>query len=246
MYSKKFLKFIEIWQKNFAIEKTIDTQTAVSAENEPLPWYTYPAIEYLNQFDYSRKRIFEYGCANSSLFWANRAERVVSVEDNLAWFAKWQKDFSADNLEIRQRSGADYEQAVFEDSEKYDVIVIDGIRRAECAAAAVHALAGEGLIILDDSDRTVKSADYQQAVRTLKQAGLLQVDFYGFCPMNIYPKTTSVFLTRNFDFPLKGAIQPVCGIGSLWSLPRKKRKELYNLNIGQKKLPQPVRKSDKD
>lgn len=238
MFGEKFLKFIEIWQKDFAIEKTIEEQTAVDAVGQPLPWYTYPAIEYLNQFDFSQKKIFEYGCANSSIFWANRAKSVVSVENNPTWFAKWQKEFSAADLEIRLRSAQNYEKAIFECPEKYDVIIIDGIKRAACAAAAVEALADEGLIILDDSDRIMKSAEYRKAVQTLKGAGLLQVDFYGFCPMNCYPKTTSVFFTRNFDFPLKNEFQPVGGIGGLWSMPRKKRKELYQLNAGLKKLPQ--------
>ena len=54
MYSDKFLKFIEMWQKDFAIERSIDEKVCVDKDNNPIPWYTYPAIEYLSQFDYSK------------------------------------------------------------------------------------------------------------------------------------------------------------------------------------------------
>ena len=47
--------------------------------------------EYLSQFDYSDLKIFEYGCGYSSAFWAERAKKVVSVEDKTDWFEKWKR-----------------------------------------------------------------------------------------------------------------------------------------------------------
>lgn len=229
MFGKKFLKFIEIWQNHFAIERTINEKKCISRDGKPLPWYTYPAIEYLSQFDYGDKNIFEFGCAFSSLFWAKRAQNVISIEDKQTWFEKWSKELKAKNLQICFRQEEQYENAILETGKKFDVIVIDGIRRAQCTKTALQALSSEGMIILDDSDRIKTSLEYETAVSLLKNAGLLQVDFYGFCPMNIYPKTTSIFFTRNFNFPTINEKQPACGIGSLWQLSRKKRKELYRL-----------------
>lgn len=125
-----------------------------------------------------RQTGFEYGCGNSGLFWAGRADSVTGIEDNREWFAKWEKKFNRPNLEIRLRpEGEEYENAIFEDGCCYDLIAVDGKRRAECAAAAVKALAPGGLIILDDSDRVNTSRDYARAIAGLKAAGLLQVDF---------------------------------------------------------------------
>lgn len=228
MYSEKFLKFIEMWQKDFAIERTIDEKICVDRDGHPIPWYTYPAIEYLSQFDYTQKQIFEYGCGNSSMFWAERAKQVTSIEDNLKWFDKWKGEFSHPRLDIRWRDeGEIYENAIFEDNQKYDVIIVDGKRRAECATAAVKALAQGGMIILDDSDRINTSQEYVKAVNALNQANLLQIDFYGFCPMNNYTKTTSLFLMRDFHFESLYKIQPINGLGNLWSMGRKDRKEFY-------------------
>ena len=228
MYSEKFQKFIEMWQKDFAFEKSLDEKICRDRDGNPIPWYTYPAIEYLAQFDYADKKVFEFGCGYSSAFWAERAQRVVSIEDKTEWLKKWQKEFNYQNLDIRFRDECEeYENAIFSDNDKYDVIIVDGKRREQCTAAAVKALKDGGMIILDDSDRINTSQEYKKAVSTLKQAGLLQVDFYGFCPMNCYTKTTSLFLSRNFDFKSKYEVQPINGWGNLWSMQRKTRKEFF-------------------
>ncbi len=231
MYSDKFQTFIKTWQQEFAIEKTIDDKACVDKNGSPIPWYTYPAIEYLNQFDYTAKRIFEYGCGSSSSFWAARALSVTSVEDNPQWFAKWQKELRASNLEILLRNESEkYENAIFETERTFDVIVVDGKRREKCCAAAIQKLSPDGMIILDDSDRINVSREYAAAVAELKKADLLQIDFFGFCPMNNYTKTTSLFLRRNFNFKSLCNVQPTNGIGNLWAKSRKLRKEFYRRN----------------
>lgn len=228
MYSDKFKIFIDMWREEFAIERSIDEKVCLDRDGNPIPWYTYPAIEYLSQFDYQDKKIFEYGCGYSSLFWAKRAEKVISIEDNPKWFDKWTAEFKEANLDIRWRDeGEIYENAIFEENAEYDVIVVDGKRRWQCAEAAVKALASGGMIILDDSDRINTSEEYVKAVAALKAADLLQVDFYGFCPMNNYTKTTSVFFSRDFNFDSLYKVQPVNGWGNLWSKSRRDRKALY-------------------
>ena len=233
-YSKKFQTFIEIWQNDFAIERSMDEQVCTDKDGNALPWYTYPAIEYLSQFDYRQKNVFEFGCGYSSLFWANRAKKVISIEDNPEWFAKWRKEFCCSNLDIRLRDeGENYYKAICEDTKKYDVIIIDGKCRAECAAHAILKLNDNGMIILDDSDRVNTSREYVDAIRILKEHNLIQVDFYGFCPLNNYTKTTSLFLSRAFNFSSKNDVQPINGIGNLWGRKRRERKEFYKENISE-------------
>lgn len=228
MYSEKFIKFIEMWQNEYAIVRTIDEKVCIDKDGNPIPWYTYPAIEYLTQFDYRDKKIFEFGCGYSSIFWASKAEQVISIEDNPDWYLRWKEEFKAPNLDIRWRDeGEDYFNAIFEENDKYDVIVVDGKLRSECAETAVEKLADGGMIILDDSDRINTSQEYVRAVEVLKKADLLQVDFYGFCPMNNYTKTTSLFLKRDFNFKSLYDVQPINGIGNLWSMGRKNRKQFF-------------------
>ena len=229
MYSEKFKTFIKMWAEEFAIQKTIDEKVCEDRDGNPIPWYTYPAIEYLDQFDYSDKKVFEFGCGNSSKYWAKRAKEVISVEDNPDWFAKWQQELIAANQKVLLRNEDEsYEGAILEGQKTYDVIIIDGKRRAECAKTALQRLSAGGLIILDDSDRINTSLEYKRAVSILRAENLLQVDFYGFCPMNNYTKTTSLFFTRDFDFKSKFEVQPINGIGNLWSMSRRTRKEFIN------------------
>ncbi len=231
MYSDKFLTFIKMWEEEFAIARSIDEKVCEDKDGNPIPWYTYPAIEYLDQFDYSDKSVFEFGCGNSSKFWAARAKKVVSIEDNLKWFEKWQTELVAPNLQVLWRDeGEIYENAILETDENFDVIIVDGKRREKCCETACKRLAKGGIIILDDSDRINTSEEYRKSVAILKSAGLLQVDFYGFCPMNNYTKNTSLFFSRDFDFKTIAPIQPINGIGNLWSMGRKNRKEFYKNN----------------
>ena len=217
-----------MWRHDFAIERSIDEQICLDRDGRSIPWYTYPAIEYLRSFAYHDKRVFEYGCGQSALFCAERALSLTTVENNPQWFDKWQQELKAPNLNIMLRTEDEaYENAVWESGQPYDVIAIDGIRRRQCAEAAVKALAPGGMIILDDSDRINTSLEYVHAVEILKQANLLQVDFYGFCPMNYYTKTTSIFFSRNFDFKSLYKVQPINGIGNLWSMGRRARKDFF-------------------
>ena len=191
-------------------------------EKNYLPWFTYPAIEALNNWDLSDKRVFEYGSGFSTLFWASRAKEVVSVEHNRAWFdmisklapdnvrlilAPIDKDESDPSPELREQFDA-YAGAI---EGRFDVVVVDGYARSrvryQCAQRALPHLESNGLIILDNSDWLPASALF------LRKAGLIEVDFSGPVPGNKHSQTTSFFLTRDFDFQPAGCRQPRLPIG---------------------------------
>ena len=48
-------------------------------ENNYVPWFTYPAIEALKNWDVSEKRVFEYGSGASTLWLAERADDQVGT-----------------------------------------------------------------------------------------------------------------------------------------------------------------------
>lgn len=61
-------------------------QKSEFSDGEEIPWYTYPAIEYLSHLDLSGLRVFEYGSGNSTIWWGRRSNFVQAVEDNSLWF----------------------------------------------------------------------------------------------------------------------------------------------------------------
>lgn len=228
MFSDKFKKFIEIWQAEFVMDKTLDEKVCVDKLGNPIPWYTFPAIDYLGQFDYRDKKIFEFGCGNSSRWWAKRAKIVRSVEDNFMWMGKWTLEFKEPNIEILfRKEGEEYYNAILETEDKYDVIVIDGKCRENCAKTALERRADGGIIIVDDSDRINTSKEYVETMENLKEQDFIQVDFFGFCPMTTYTKTTSLFLPRNFNFKSLHKVQPAAGVGNIWHMKRADRKKVF-------------------
>src|SRR5688500_6442274 len=46
---------------DYAHLSSVQRQAAVDAKCNPVPWYTYPAIEYLKQLDFKDSTVFEYG-----------------------------------------------------------------------------------------------------------------------------------------------------------------------------------------
>lgn len=181
----------------------------MDARGQPVPWFTYPAIEFLEQFDFSRLAVFEFGAGQSTLFWKARAERVVSVESNASWYARLRDQVGADVDLTLAETAAKYAGRLGDHDETYDVIVIDGIAREECCVVAPAKLRHGGMIILDNAER------YPELARILRDEGLLQVDMSGFGPVNGYTWTTSFFFHRAFDFPHRGEGRPARCIGSI-------------------------------
>jgi hypothetical protein len=188
--------------------RTMLDWASCDADGAPIPWMTYPAIEYLKQLDLSAARIFEYGSGNSSLFWAARCLALVTVEDNPGWHEKISPRLPG-NARSLFRDGARYPRSILETDDRYDVVVIDGSRRKSCAEAAVERLAETGFIVLDNSDWLPRTTQF------LRERDLIQVDMTGFGPINGYTLTTSFFFSRKVILRAAGAQQPVGGPGSI-------------------------------
>jgi hypothetical protein len=192
-------------------------------ENNYVPWFTYPAIEALRNWDLSDKRVFEYGSGYSTLFWASRAKEVVSVEHNRSWYEKIVK-LAPPNVRMllapiddgndpeptpaTREQFKNYAEAI---DGRFQVIVVDGYARSrvryQCAQAALPHLDTNGLVILDNSDWLPASAMF------LRDAGLIEVDLSGPVPGNNNYQTTSFFFTRQFDFKPAHQRQPATPVG---------------------------------
>lgn len=194
--------------------KTIKNWDCRDKNNNYIPWYTYPAIEYFNNIDFSDKVIFEFVSGNSSIYWSKKAKKVISIEHNKKWYAKV-KSISMSNQEILYREDSiEYESSLSEQDSKFDVIIIDGIRRIECSKMIknfLHMESSEGcMVILDNADW------YKETSKYLKETlDFIEIDFHGFGPINDYTWTTSIFLSRNFTFKAIKNIQPHFSISAV-------------------------------
>ena len=80
--TRKQLQNFYILAIQYGQYQTMSRWECVDKEKSKIPWYTYPAIEYLNNIDFTDKIVFEYGSGNSSFYWAGKAKFVYSVEHN--------------------------------------------------------------------------------------------------------------------------------------------------------------------
>jgi predicted O-methyltransferase YrrM len=134
-----------------------------------IPWFSYAAIDFLESFVKPEMSVFEYGSGGSTVFFARRAKRVISVEDNPKWY-EWVKrrleQHSLDNASLRLCEFNFKQPIGFEDSaylqaipeEAFDVIVVDGSEewtqvRPICFEKAESRVKEGGIIIVDDSWR---------------------------------------------------------------------------------------------
>lgn len=179
---------------------TVENRVCLDEDGCPIPWLTYPCVCYLKQLDFSQRSVFEYGSGASTEFWASRAERVVSVENEAAWATRI-SDLALPNVELIVATGDTY-VAACNRAAPHDVIVIDGYWRYDCAKVCFQALSPGGMIILDNSER------YPAIIEYLRGQGLNQVDFIGPGPINRYVWATSIFLTRGADMKPRKLMQP--------------------------------------
>lgn len=181
---------------DYAHLRSAASSRPVNAAGEPVPWYTYPAIEYLRQVDLSEKTVFEYGAGQSTLFWAAAAKRVVSVEEDEQWYGTLASRLPANCELILETDLATYPHVITRYRHGFDIIVVDGAARGrtrlKCSRAALSYLRPGGFIILDNSDWLPESS------RVLRESGLLQVDMTGFVPGNANTQTTTFFFHRDF------------------------------------------------
>ncbi len=184
-------------------------QLPIDRDGQPLPWYTYPAIQYISQLDLSDRDAFEFGSGNGSLFWAARVRTLISVESDPQWHGMISSKRSENQQVLLEENLDLYPHSIHRSGKKFDLIIVDGKRRRPCAAEAVECLAANGMIILDNSDW------YPKTAQLLRDTGLIQIDFTGYGPVNNYTWTTSLFLTRGVQLRPRTNRMPEPGIGSL-------------------------------
>ena len=206
---RKQFKNFKILSSQYGQFKTIYDWNCVDAEGKEIPWYTYPATEFLKQLDFKNKTVFEYGSGNSTIFWSKRCKSILSVEDDKKWFDKIAKSLP-ENVDYRFTNDKDeYVNLPSFLDQKFDVIIVDGSYRSECASVAALHLKSDGFIILDNSDW------YEATSSALREKDFIEIDMAGFGPINNYTWTTSIFLRRGVDLRPLADEQPKNSIGSL-------------------------------
>jgi precorrin-6B methylase 2 len=172
--------------------ESVKTKKPVDASGEPLPWYCYPFIHFLEQRlgtrDLSRLRVFEFGSGNSTLWWANRVSEVMAVEDNRNWYEYVRKKLPSNvDYQLAETEGQ-YVGCLSQSASSFEIIVLDGSYREKCLEHATEHLTDDGVLVVDNSDWDSLTV----SLRNIEQRGFRRLEFYGLGPMNGHPWGTSV------------------------------------------------------
>jgi hypothetical protein len=166
---------------------------AVSPSGKPIPWYTYPCIDFLAPRRARIRSVLEFGAGQSTLWWAAQGARVLSFEADRAWY-EYLKPRVPSNVDLRFVEASTAESCLRGvnahldelDNPRFEAIVVDGLFRAELAALSLSLLAANGVMICDDSEG-------YQFYETLRDSGLSRVDFFGFAPGVMLARCTSIY-----------------------------------------------------
>jgi glycosyltransferase involved in cell wall biosynthesis/SAM-dependent methyltransferase len=162
----------------------------INRENKPIPWYTYPAIEFIEDKIESNFKVFEFGSGNSTLWWAEKVNEVISIESDGSWFNLINQQMPSNvqlHLESDEQKYADF---ISQYPDRYfDLIVIDGANRNSCLNNSLNKLKDDGWLIFDNTD----DHRYDRSLKILASNGYKRIDFWGLIPTYTYKNCTSIF-----------------------------------------------------
>jgi predicted O-methyltransferase YrrM len=133
------------------------------------PWIVPAAIGWLRRNIRRDWSILELGSGRSTVWFARRAGRVVSFEDNEFWLERTRERLTDEGLDAEVRlapvESLPGEVARFED-ESFDLVVVDflespRVTRIDALRPALAKVRPGGHLLLDDSDRPGYAEAYE-------------------------------------------------------------------------------------
>ncbi|NOG97071.1 MAG: FkbM family methyltransferase [Ignavibacteriae bacterium] len=177
------------WFKSFRQKQSIDKF------GNPIPWFTYSSINFLETRLKTEFDVFEYGSGNSSLWFAMYCNTVTAVEHDMDWY-QIVKTKIPTNINLIYYDLYDekrYVNSILEMDQEFHLIIIDGRYRNECTIKAISKLRQDGIIIFDNSDRD----EYTDSHKHLEKIGFSRIDFWGIGPIVTLNSCTSIFYRKH-------------------------------------------------
>jgi len=200
---KIFTVVNQLWQSNSYLQETgwfnsFFSRLPLDQRGQPLPWYTYAAISFLEERVKAGMSVFEYGSGTSTIWWSHHVKKVVSCEHDRKWYQNLKPKLAANinYIHCDLIPGGDYSRAIESCQDAFDIVVIDGRDRVNCVKNTLGSLKHDGVIVWDNSDRD----EYNQGYAYLFVNGFKRLDFWGLGPINVYGWCTSVFYRPNNCF----------------------------------------------
>ena len=171
--------------------KSYYTRQSVDLRGNPIPWCTYSFLKFIEPRLKEHFNIFEYGCGNSTIWYAKKVNSIKSVEHNKNWFELIVSNLpgNAKVVLIELNENGNYAKEVLVENKKYEIIIIDGVERNNSVKFAMTGLTEDGVIIYDNT----QLEEYFPSIDMLIDSGFKRIDFIGTLPIVAHNNTTTIF-----------------------------------------------------
>lgn len=159
------------------------------------PFFVHNSIDFLEERIQSTWTCFEWGSGWSTVWLSELTAHVVSMEHDPAWHVQtvqFLATYGYTNVEVILKSlDAGYADHIltFPDNH-FDLIEVDGRRRADCIRNAIAKLKPGGILVIDDSQRDA----YQKSI---VETGIRKWEHVDFYSGNSEGMSTSVYFKGN-------------------------------------------------
>jgi hypothetical protein len=137
------------------------------------PWLTRDMIRILESWFRPDDQGLEWGSGRSTLWFAQRIGRLLSVEHDEQWYSKIKNHIESkglSNVDYRLSENEAEYVAVTErlTNRSLDLVLVDGIARDRCALAALPLLRPNGILVIDNSNWYLPSSSHAPNSRHLE------------------------------------------------------------------------------
>jgi hypothetical protein len=167
----------------------------VTRDGGPLPWYTYSAIEFLAERLPADANVFEFGAGYSTLWYAQRVARVVSVEPSAVWVERLTAS-APPNAEVLCRPDKEgYLEEIARHGIRWDVVAIDSVHRPSTTRVTIDNLTPRGVVVWDNS----RLPEFSEHMRDFfAPAGFRELPFGGLVPIvPSFDRTSILYRAEN-------------------------------------------------
>ena len=192
----KTLKLSDHYLKEVGWNLSVKKTASIDKYGDPIPWFTYPCIQFLDSRLNDQFSLFEFGSGNSTFWFGTKLGSVYSVEHDIKWFEKLNNILQNSpniNYSYKDIFNGDYQSEILKYENFFDIVVIDGRDRVKCCYNSIGSLKNSGVIIWDNSERE----RYAEAYDFLSEREFKRIDFWGLGPINHQEWCTSIFYRQN-------------------------------------------------
>lgn len=175
--------------------ESFNTKSSINKNGDPISWYTYSFITFLEPRLKKDFKVFEYGSGNSTFWYAERVGYLKCVEHDKKWYERNRSLYPANVNAILKSFSLDgsYANEINADDIKYNIIIIDGVDRNNCVRLSINKLTDDGVVIYDNT----QVQEYKASIEFLLQQEFKKLDFEGLLPIVSYNNTTTIFYRIN-------------------------------------------------